>query len=167
MFITIPKVLDSMGFGTFMGILFFVLVLFAALTSAIALTESAVAAFEDELGWNRSKSTLAVGAIILVLGTLSSLGYGPLGFVKIIGMQFLDFFDFITNSVMMPFAALATCLLVIKAIGTERIAQEVEKNGAPFKRKKIFNFMIKYLCPLFAVIILITSVANVLGFISV
>ncbi len=167
MFITIPKVLDSMGFGTFMGILFFVLVLFAALTSAIALTESAVAAFEDELGWNRSKSTLVVGAIILVLGTLSSLGYGPLGFVKIIGMQFLDFFDFITNSVMMPFAALATCLLVIKAIGTERIAQEVEKNGAPFKRKKIFNFMIKYLCPLFAVIILITSVANVLGFISV
>jgi len=167
MFITIPKVLDSMGFGTFMGILFFVLVLFAALTSAIALTESAVSTFEDELGWNRTKSTVAVGGIILVLGSLSSLGYGPLGFIKVLGMQFLDFFDFLTNSVMMPFAALATCLLVIRVVGTDRIAREVEKNGAPFKRKKIFDFMIKYLCPVFAIIILISSVANVFGFISV
>ncbi len=167
MFITIPKVLDSMGFGGPMGVMFFVLVLFAALTSAIALTESAVATFEDELGWNRSKSTFAIGGIILVLGTLSSLGYGPLGFIKLLGMQFLDFFDFITNSIMMPIAALATCVLVIRMIGTDRIAGEVQKNGAPFKKRKIFDFMMKYLCPIFAVIILLTSVANVLGWVSV
>ena len=58
MFITIPKVFASMGFGTFVGILFFLLVLFAALTSSIALTESAVSTFEDELGWSRKKATL-------------------------------------------------------------------------------------------------------------
>ena len=166
MFITIPKVLDSMGFGTVMGILFFVLVFFAALTSAIALTESAVATFEDEMKWSRSKATIVVGVIIIVLGTLSSLGYGPLAFIQIIGMPFLDFFDFLTNSVMMPIAALTTCLLVVRVIGTARIAEEVEKDGAPFKRKKIFNFMIKYLCPIFVIIILISSVANVFGWIS-
>ena len=166
MFITIPKVLDSMGFGTVMGILFFVLVFFAALTSAIALTESAVATFEDELKWSRSKAAVIVGLIIIILGTLSSLGYGPLAFIEIIGMPFLDFFDFLTNSGMMPIAALMTCLLVVRVIGIQRIAEEVEKDGASFKRKKIFNFMIKYLCPIFVVIILVSSVANVFGWIS-
>ena len=166
MFMTIPKVFESMGFGSAMGILFFMLVLFAALTSAIALTESAVATFEDELNWDRNKATAVVGLIILVLGTLSSLGYGPLAFIKIIGMPFLDFFDFLTNSVMMPIAALATCLLVVRVIGTDQIAEEVQKNGAAFKRRKVFNFMIKYLCPIFVVIILISSVANVFGWIS-
>lgn len=88
MFITIPKVFDSMGLGTGIGILFFVLVLFAAMTSSIALTESAVSTFEDELGWGRKKATVIVGIIMVLLGSLSSLGYGPLAGVTIIGMQF-------------------------------------------------------------------------------
>lgn len=166
MFITIPKVFDSMGLGTAVGILFFLLVLFAALTSSIALTESAVSTFEDEFGWNRRKATTIAGIIMLVLGSLSSLGYGPLASIKIIGMQFLDFFDFITNSVMMPIAAIATCLLVSRVIGLKAIEGEVLLGESTFRRKKIFNFMIKYLCPIFAAIILISSVANAFGWIS-
>ena len=150
MFITIPKVFASMGLGTPIGILFFVLVLCAALTSSIALTESAVSTFQDELKWCRQKSTLVVGAIMLVLGSLSSLGYGPLACVKIIGMQFLDFFDFLTNSVMMPIAAFATCLLISRVIGVKKIEEEVLHGEGTFKRKKVFNFMIRYLCPIFA-----------------
>ena len=166
MFITIPKVFASMGLGTPVGILFFVLVLCAAMTRSIALTESAVSTFQDELKWCRQKSTLVVGGIMIVLGSLSSLGYGPLGFVKIIGMQFLDFFDFLTNSVMMPIAALATCLLISRVIGVKKIEEEVTLEGGSFKRKKIFNFMIKNLCPIFAAIILFSSVANAFGWIS-
>ena len=166
MFITLPKVFDSMGMGTFVGILFFLLVLFAAMTSSIALTESAVSTFEDELGWDRKKSTVIMGVIMLALGTLSSLGYGPLAAVKIIGMQFLDFFDFLTNSVMMPIAAITICLLVSRVIGLKAIEEEVMHGEATFRRKKIFNFMIKYLCPVFAAIILISSVANAFGWIS-
>ena len=166
MFITIPKVFASMGLGTVVGILFFVLVLFAAVTSSIALTESAVSTFEDELHWNRKKSTVVIGIIMLVLGTLSSLGYGPLDAVKILGMQFLDFFDFLTNSVMMPIAAIATCLLVSRVIGVDRIEEEMTQEGGTFRRKKIFFFMIQYLCPVFAAIILISSVANAFGWIS-
>lgn len=165
MFITIPKVFDSMGFGTVIGILFFVLVLFAAMTSSIALTESAVSTFEDELGWGRKKSTVIIGIIMIALGTLSSLGYGPLDFVKILGMQFLDFFDFLTNSVMMPIAAIATCLLVSRVIGVKKIEEEMLQGGT-FRRKKIFNFMIRFLCPFFAGIILLSSVANAFGWIS-
>ncbi len=94
MFITIPKVFASMGLGTFAGIIFFVLVLFAALTSSIALTESAVATFEDEFKWSRKKSTVVIGLIMIVLGSLSALGYGPLADVKIIGMHFWTFLIF-------------------------------------------------------------------------
>ena len=166
MFITIPKVFASMGLGSVVGILFFVLVLFAAVTSSIALTESAVSTFEDELGWGRKKATTVAGVIMLVLGTLSSLGYGPLAAVKIIGMQFLDFFDFLTNSVMMPVAAFATCLLVARVIGVKGIEKEMTLNGKGFRMKGVFNFMIRYLCPIFAVIILISSVASAFGFLS-
>lgn len=166
MFITIPKVFDSMGLGTLIGILFFVLVLFAALTSSIALTECAVSTFQDELKWSRHKSVCILGVIMLALGSLSSLGYGPLASIQIIGMQFLDFFDFLTNSVMMPISAICICLLVSKVIGVDKIAQEVKSHNNPFKREKIFNFMIKYVCPIFATIILLSSVANAFGIIK-
>ena len=166
MFITIPKVFNSMGFGTFAGILFFLLVLFAAVTSSIALTESAVSTVEDELKWSRKKSTVIVGFIMIILGTLSCLGYGPLSFVKIIGMQFLDFFDFLTNSVMMPIAALMTSLFVSKVVGVDRMEEEIRHGESKFRRKKIFVVMIKYLCPIFAIIILVSSVANAFGWIS-
>ena len=166
MFITIPKVFANMGFGTAVGILFFLLVLFAAVTSSIALTESAVSTFEDELHWDRKKSTVIMGLIMIILGTLSCLGYGPLAGVTIIGMQFLDFFDFLTNSVMMPIAAMATCLLVSRVIGVNKLEEEVTQDGQPFLRKHIFRFMIRYLCPIFAIIILLSSVANAFGWIS-
>ena len=166
MFITLPKVFASMDLGRAVGVLFFVLVLFAAVTSSIALTESAVSTFQDELGWSRRKATVLVGVIMVGLGTLSSLGYGPLAGVTVLGMQFLDFFDFLTNSVMMPIAAIATCLLVSRVVGVERIEHEVTLEGGSFRRKKVFNFMIRWLCPVFAAIILASSVANAFGIIA-
>ena len=166
MFITIPKVFDSMGLGTAVGILFFVLVLFAAMTSSIALTESAISTFQDELGWSRKKSTVLMGAVMITLGSLSSLGYGPLANVTLLGMQFLDFFDFLTNSVMMPIAAISICLLVSRVAGIAAIEQEVCHGEERFRRKRVFTLMIRYLCPLFAAIILISSVANAFGLIS-
>ena len=166
MFITMPKIFASMGFGRIIGFLFFALVLFAALTSAIALTESAVSTLSDEFGWSRRNGTLIMAVVMIVLGSLSSLGNGPLSGVTIIGMQFLDFFDFITNSVMMPMAALATCILITRYMGMEKLTMEVEQDGHPFRRKHIFSFMIRFLCPLFVLIILVSAILNVLGIIS-
>lgn len=167
MFITMPKIFASMGAGRIMGALFFLLVLFAAVTSAIALMESAVSSFVDEFGWDRKKGTVVMTLIMIALGTLSSLGYGPLSSVTVFGMQFLDFFDFITNSVMMPIAALATCILIVRHIGLNKIEEEVTLGEHPFKRKIVFDFMIRFLCPVFVIIILISSVASVLGLIQV
>ena len=165
MFVTMPKIFASMGFGMLIGILFFALVLFAALTSAIALTESAVATFADEFGWSRAVCTAFVGLIMIGLGTLSCLGYGPLAGVTIIGMQFLDFFDFLTNSVMMPIAALCICLFVTRRMTIAAAVEEVEQDGHSFHRRGVFVFMIRFICPIFVMIILASSIANVFGLI--
>ena len=165
-FITLPKVFASMGVGTIVGIAFFLMFLFAALTSAISLLETSVSTLNDELHWSRGKCCLLMVVVMLVIGTASSFGYGIWDSVKILGMQFLDFFDFLTNSVMMPIAAIATCLLVSRVIGVERIEEEVELDGQPFRRKKVFRFMIRWLCPIFAAVILASSVANAFGIIK-
>ncbi len=166
MFVTMPKIFASMGFGSVVGVAFFALVLFAALTSAIALTESAVATFADEFHWNRTLCTIMIGAEMFLLGTLSCLGFGPLADVRIIGMQFLDFFDFLTNSVMMPIAALCICLFVTRRMTVAAAVEEVLQDGHSFRRKGIFEFMIRFICPVFVVIILVSSLANVFGLIS-
>ena len=166
MFVTMPKIFAEMQFGRLIGIMFFALVLFAALTSSIALTECAVSVFADELGWSRSKATFVTGIIMVLLGTLSCLGYGPLAFIEILGMPFLDFFDFLTNSVMMPISALTICALVTRHMGIEQVVSEVRTDGHPFRREQIFRFMIRYICPLFILIILISSVANAFGLIT-
>ena len=167
MFVTLPKVFASMGFGRIIGLVFFLLVFFAALTSSIALAESVVSTFSDEFGWSRHKSTLVATVIIILLGTLSALGYGPLAGVTVIGMQFLDFFDFLTNSVMMPIAAVMICLLVVRYMGIGKIEEEMCKNGYSFGRKGIFNVMIRYICPIFLLIILASSIASVFGWIKI
>ena len=165
-FASLAGVFEHMAGGAFFGVLFYMLLLFAALTSSIALTESAVSTLQDELHWSRKKATSIMGVSMVLLGSLSSLGYGPLANVTVIGMQFLDFFDFLTNSVMMPIAAIASCILVSRVIGVDRIADEVTLNGAPFRRRKVFNAMIRFLCPFFAAIILISSIASAFGWIS-
>lgn len=162
MFISLPQVFASMGLGNVVGVAFFLLVALAALTSSISLMESGVSTFEDELGWSRKKATVICGAIMLGLGTLSVLGYSAWSSFTILRMQILDFFDFMTNSVMMPIAAFCSCILVFRVIGSEKLCAEVESSSA-FKRKPVFLFVLKYLAPVFTVIILISSVLNAFG----
>ena len=165
MFITLPKVFASMGMGRIIGIVFFLLVLLAALTSAISLAESCVSTLEDQLGWKRNIASVIIGIIIVVLGSFSALGFGMLDFVQILGMSILDFFDFLTNSLMMPIAALSTCILIVYVVGVDKIVEEVE-TSSKFKRKGIYKFFIKYLAPICILIILVSSIASVFGLIK-
>ena len=166
MFATLPKVFNSMTGGTFVGIAFFLLVFLAALTSSISLMETVVSIFQDKLHWGRKKTCLLVLAGVLVLGSLSSMGYGFLGNIKIIGMAFLDFFDFISNSVIMPIVAFLTCIFVGYVIKPKTLIEEVELSGR-FKLKRLFVIMIKYIAPIFILLILGFSVLEGLGVIKV
>lgn len=165
MFITLPKVFASMGAGTIAGILFFLLVFFAALTSAISLLETSVSSLSQQFHISRNKAIVIMAFVMLAFGTTSCLGYGVWDFISIFGMAFLDFYDFLTNSIMMPIAALATCILIIKVVGFQKIIDEV-KISSPFKREKMYMFFMKYLASFFLIIILLSSVASVLGIIS-
>lgn len=165
MFITLPKVFAAMGTGRIIGILFFVLVMFAALTSAISLMEAGVATFADQTGRSRLFCIMLMFVITLVFGSLSAFGFNILGEVTIFGMSFLDFFDFLSNSILMPIAALATCVLILRVAGLDKIASEVEISSE-FKRRKMYNFVLKYIAPAFLVTILVSSVLNVLGIIK-
>lgn len=165
MFITLPKVFASMGAGTIAGILFFLLVFFAALTSAISLLETSVSSLSQQFHISRNKAIVIMAFVMLAFGTTSCLGYGVWDFISIFGMAFLDFYDFLTNSIMMPIAALATCILIIKVVGFQKIIDEVKISG-PFKREKMYVFFMKYLASFFLIIILLSSVASVLGIIS-
>ncbi len=166
MFVTLPKVFMTMPAGTVVGAIFFLLVLFAALTSSISLMETVVSIVCDKAKVGRKAGCAIVSVGVIVLGLLSTLGYGPLGNVKIIGMQFLDFFDFISNSVLMPIVAFLTCIFVGYVIKPKAIAEEIE-TSAPFKRKALFNFVIKYAAPICIVLILISSVLDVLGILKI
>ena len=165
MFITLPKVFDSMGFGNIVGIVFFLMVLFAALTSAISLMETSVSTLTDELGFSRKKGCILMAAVMLIFGSASALGFGAWDFVTILGMSVLDFLDFLTNSVMMPVAAFATCILVVRVMGCSEVAKEVRRSSA-FKREKLYCFVMRYLAPVCIEVILLSSIANVMGWIQ-
>lgn len=162
MFITLPKVFNSLAssvVGRIVGLLFFVLVLLAALTSAISLMETIVSIFCDKLKVSRRKIAVITAAVSFVLALPSTLGYGALSDVKIFGYQFLDFFDFISNNILMPIVALATCILIGWVVKTKTIEDEVESSGE-FKSKKLFRVMIKFISPIFMLMILISSVVG-------
>ncbi len=166
MFITLPKVFESMRGGNFIGSLFFLLVLFAALTSSISLMETVVSIFCDRFKWNRKFTCLVVFIGSMAIGLLSSLGYGPLENVKIIGMQFLDFFDFISNSVIMPIVALCTCIFVGYFIKPQTIIDEAEYDGK-FSAKGLFVGTIKYIAPVCIVLILVSSILGAFGIMKI
>jgi len=166
MFVTLPKVFDSMPGGDIVGALFFLLVLFAALTSSISLMETVVSIFMDKLKVGRKMACLIVLGISLLIGVPSSLGNGVWSSVTIIGMDFLTFFDFITNNVIMPVVAFITCILVGYVIKPAAIIEEVEQNGK-FTGKKLFTVVIRYIAPVCIVAILVFSVMEGLGVIKV
>lgn len=125
MFITLPKVFDYMKGGTIVGVIFFILVFFAALTSSISLMETVVSIFRDKFNWSRTKTCLLVFLGCIVLGLPSSLGFGVLGNFTIAGLTFLDMFDFISNSVLMPIVALLTCIFVGYIIKPKTLLEEM------------------------------------------
>ncbi len=165
MFVTLPKVFDTMPAGGVIGAVFFILVLFAALTSSISLMETIVSIFMDKFKWNRKLTCIIVFVLCIVLGLPSCLGFGVLSDIKLIGLSFLDFFDFISNSVIMPVVALITCILVGYVIKPKAIIEEIELGGK-FKRKTLFTIMIKYIAPVFIVGILIFSILEGMGIIK-
>ena len=167
MFGVLPKVFDSMLGGRFIGILFFLLVLFAALTSSVSLMETILSILQDTMHLKRKPAVAITILFLLAVGSLSCLGFGPLAHIAPMGLSFLDFFDFITNSVLMPIVAFITCILIGHVVGTKFIEDEVEKTGHSFGRKKMYRVMIRWIAPVILATILLGELAKHFGLLNI
>ena len=162
MFKALPKVFDAMGgIGTVVGIAFFVMVFFAALTSSISIMEALVASFMDKFHMDRKKATLANALIALVVGIIVCMGYTAFyfeaSFGTVVAGQILDVLDYISNSVLMPVVAIATCILVGWVVKPKTIIDEVTRNGEAFGRKCLYVVMVKYITPVMLAVLLAKS----------
>lgn len=168
MFVALPKVFDKMAGGTIIGLIFFILVFFAALTSSISLMETVVSIIKDKFKLSRKVSCAIVLAICLLLGIPSALSNGGiLSGIKILGYGFLDFFDFISNSVLMPIVALITCIFIGYILKPKTLIAEAEECGNKFKAKRLFTVVIKYIAPVCIVLILGFSILEAFKVIEV
>ena len=164
MFITLPNVFADFGrVGAWVGMIFFLLVIFAALTSAISLYEACVASVCDLLNMKRRNATFFMFFVIAFLAAFSALGYGPWADVTLFKMQFLDFFDFITNSALMPIVAAATCIFVGWVLKPKAIEDEILLGEKRFVSAGLYNVMVKYVAPVLIVAILVSEICRTLG----
>lgn len=166
MFVTLPKVFHEMKFGSAVGAAFFILVLFAAITSSVSVMETIVAGIDDKYKVGRKKATFITYFYALAVGAVCSLGFGIWNKITIMGFSILDFLDFISNSVIMPVVGMLTCLLVGFILKPDIIISEVELNGR-FKMKRFYSVMVKWIAPICILAILISSVLNTLGIVSI
>ncbi len=163
MFQTLPQVFEFMQGGRIIGLVFFVLVLLAAFTSSISLMETIVSVVMEKFGVKRIPACLIVIAFSLVMGMLSVLGFGVWSGIKPFGRSdILDFFDFLSNKIMMPVVALITCILIGYVAKTKYVEDEVQLNSV-FKSKKLYRVMIRFICPIFMVAIFLSSVFGFAG----
>ena len=166
MFETLPAVFKAMPGGTVIGAFFFFMVLLAAITSSISLMETIVSIFMDKLKVGRRTGCLIVLGFSLLIGVPASLGYSAWSGVKVLGMQMLDLFDFISNSIMMPIIAVLTCIFVSFIIKPRAVVEELELSGK-FKWKHLFEIVIKYVAPVCLVAILTSSILESVGVIKI
>lgn len=162
MFISLPKVFAEMGpAGNFVGALFFVMVLFAALTSNVSILETLVANCMDIFHTTRKKASLALGAASAAASVIICMGYNVFYFeMKLPNgqtAQLLDLMDYISNSFLMPFISLLTCIFVGWVIKPQWICEEMESSGHKFGRKRLYTVMIKYIVPVMMGVLFLQS----------
>ena len=158
---TLPKVFESMIGGPIFAIAFFILVFFAALTSAIALLEVVAASAIDTLGWTRKKSVLVLGICIFILGIPSALSFGVLGDVTILNYSVFDFIGMITDNILLPVGGILMCYFVAWKFDIMKLADEIEQGSKGFKIKKLWVNCIKYVTPILLIIVTLS------GFVSI
>ncbi len=162
MFVAMPKIFAQMGIiGSFVGAIFFIMVLFAALTSSISILEAVVSSFMDEFGISRRRAVVFEGIIALFLGIVVCLGYNRLYFEVALPngavAQILDIMDYISNNILMPIVSIGTCILIGWILKPKTILDEATKNGEVFNRRNLYIFMVKFAAPFLLVILFLKS----------
>jgi len=162
MFVSLPKVFDSMGkAGTVIGLVFFIMVAFAALTSCVSIMETLVANCMELFHTTRQRTSITIGILSAAAAFIICLGYNLLYFELPLPngqtAQLLDLMDYISNSFLMPFISLLTCIFVGWIIKPQWIVDEMESSGHAFRRKKLYIIMIRYITPVMMAVLFLQS----------
>ena len=172
LFVTMQNVFHKMPLGALFGILFYLLVVFAAISSSISLLEVIVAHFCDkarDAGKGDKRKTysliaavfVGLGCILICMDSLGGAGISPF---NILGMDpenlpmwsdcWLDFFDCISEGILMPLGALLMCLCIGWELGPKMVDDECCLEGQSFKMKGFFNICVKFITPLCMILVL-------------
>lgn len=163
MFVSLPKVFDAMGsMGTIVGIVFFITVAFAALTSSVSIMEAVVSSFMDKFHMERKKATIAVTLVGGIAGLIVCLGYNLLYFEVTLPNgtvgQVLDVLDYISNYCLMPIISIATCIMIGWMVKPKTVIDEVTLGGYKFGREKLYVVMVKYITPVLLFFLFLQSI---------
>jgi len=170
MFVALPQVFEQMPAGEFVAPVFYLLVIFAAMTSAVSLLETVVSVFIDGAKMKRKVSIIVSSVLLLAIGTVVVLGFGPLMPEPTMfnqGAGWLGILDTVTNSILMPVVAILTCVFIGYVVKVSFITDEVESEGNSFVFKKPFEYMIKYICPICLAAILVFGLLDMFEIIHV
>ena len=158
MFITIPAIFSKMTFGNIFAIIFFLLVLFAALTSSISLLEVCVSYVVDEFKKNRIISSVVLSLIIFLIGIPSSFANGAWSDFKILGYNFFDFMDMFASNILLPLGGLLLCIFVGWVWNTKNAVHEIQNEGSlKFSIAPLWSFIIKFVSPIIIIVIFLTN----------
>lgn len=162
MFVSLPKVFAAMGgVGQIVAVIFFVMVVFAALTSSISIMEAVVSSFMDQFHLKRSKATVIVTVYTLLVGIVVCFGYNRLYFELLLPNgsvgQILDVLDYVSNYILMPVVSIGTCILVGWVVKPKYILEEITLGGVKFRRERLYVVMVKYLTPVMLLILLLQA----------
>lgn len=154
-FSTLPAVFSQVRGGRIIGAIMFLLILIAAVTSAISLIEVVASFFMDRLRIKRVYAVLLTAAITAVLGIPASLSFGMLSDMTVFGMNFFELISFAADNIIMPLGAIFICILVGRVWGVDNAADEISNGGnVRFRGKKLWGFILNYAAP--AVIIAVS-----------
>jgi len=162
MFITLPKVFEAMGkAGGVIGLIFFVMVSFAAVTSSVSIMEAIASSLMDQFRISRIKAAVIIIVYTLIAGTVVCLGYNKLYFELrlpngVVG-QILDVMDYVSNNWLMPVVALSTCILIGWVAGPQVVIDEVTQDKHKFGRKNLYIVMIRYIAPVLLFVLLLQA----------
>jgi len=154
-----PAIFRNMPFGTLVGVVFFILLSIAALTSTISLLEVPTAFLVDEKGVARKVAVWIVGIVVFALGLPSALSQGAVGWLSkplINGMEFLSLMDFVWGNLSLAFGAFLLSIFVGWVWGADHAAKELAIGNAGFvKWAPLWGFLIRFICPITIFIILL------------
>ncbi len=161
-FHVLPNVFNMMGAtGTVFASIFFILLMVAAITSAISLLEALTAWFSEQTGTRRVVGALLFFVLTTALGIVFSLSLGSLSHVKIVGLCLFDFVDKMNSIYLPPICALGTIIFFGWVMPEEDVKDELSNHGTlKIGYYKLFRFLSRYLAPLALLVVLVTGILS-------